>query len=757
MTHDTLAHETGTSHQWDISFLFVIVKKGPMLFRFWPLCLHTSCVPTLQTKNKEPFPLAHYCTRVCVVCVCADNILVQTGPMHPITTAPNDASPRYPNRSAASIQHQHSDVATTTLPNVSEDDKNLPQQYSLTLELTALRSGSSNESIDVGPIRKVESNDGSIRLIATMPSSTVDGEQINLTAALLFEQIDQLAVSESKPYRVERVKIYALKFTNAAIIGIHGFLSQFTETIKHVSLKDIVAQNFTPMEERAFVDLCNVFQSCTLETLNLSDNTISASVWKCWSNQSHLRQLILDFVEIPDVSLCEMAQHFSFGDTLEELYVVLTNHIGPTGVLAANNVLKECRYVASLRWAVKDAPPDALMPWRGLANLAQEMTKQSKQSTLLHLVMDGGTIAEEDCGAMGIGGALEYFTQLKSIKFRSIGLKDIGALQIAKALSVSRPPLETLDLSRNFIQSSGASSIAALSGVLNIATNLRFLSLERNSIDADGAINALSAFGIKGNKQLDFRLDGNPFSFSKVAYTLACQNAQLENDSLHETKDALELEVIRLQEEKAVLMLAFSIMGSSNHVVECARMVDRISTLERELFGQSQGTDANKYRTDDLDSSLRHRTKFSDHSSRAEHPLTPIGSTSRAITNANQLQKMNHTNILRSPIPSHSKSKNSNTINTMNGNEYWSASPAGSCYSTNSNQKKKVGISGSISETPNMYQASPGLSGFIKNSSTSSGGSQQLEYDDATKSGRTTSSSGSKTKTTRHPSPFTRR
>ncbi len=690
--------------------------------------------------------------------MCARPILAQTGPMHPITTAPSDASPRYPNRSTASKQHQPTDVATTTFPNVPEDDKNLPQQYSLTLELTAVRSGSSNESIDVGPIRKVESNDGSIRLIATMPSSTVDGEQINLTAALLFEQIDQLAVSESKPYRVERVKISALTFTDAAIIGIHGFLSQFTETIKHVSLKDIVAQNFTPLRERAFVDLCNVFQSCTLETLNLSDNTISASVWKCWSNQSHLRQLILDFVEIPDASLCEMAQHFSFGDTLEELYVVLTNHIGPTGVLAANNVLKECRCVASLRWAVKDAPPDALMPWRGLANLAQEMTKQNKQSTLLHLVMDGGTITEEDCGAMGIGGALEYFTELKSIKFRSIGLKDFGALQIAKALSVSQPPLETLELSRNFIQSSGASSIAALSGVLNIATNLIFLSLERNSIDADGAINALSAFGMRGNKQLDFRLDGNPFSFSKVAYTLAFQNAHLENE--HEAKDALEHEVIRLQEEKAILMLAFSIMGSANHVVECARMVDRISTLETKLFGKSQGANVNNHRTDDLDSSLRYRTKSSDHSSRAEPPLTPIGSNSRAITNSNQLQKMNHTNTLRSPIPSHSntsKSKHSNTINTMNGNEYWSASPAGSCYSSNSTQKKKVGISGSISETPNMYQASPGLSGFIKNSSTRSGGSQQQEYDDTTKSGRTTSSSGSRTNTTRHPSPFTRR
>ena len=618
--------------------------------------------------------------------------------MRPPPPHPSDISPRYQSHKAITHKHQPNDSGFDAL--LPESNSNVAQEQTLTLELICSRSSStSKENVEVEQIRKVESSDGSIRLIATMPSSIVNGEQANLTAALLFEQIDQLAVSTSVSYRVERVKINALQFTNEAIVGIHGFLSVFTGTIKHVSMKDIVTKNCNPLEEQSFLDLCKIFEMCQLETLNLSDNMIRAPVWKCWSKQSNLRQLILDFVEISDDSLCAMAQNFSYGDTLEELYVVLTNHIGPAGVIAANDVLKECRCVGSLRWAVKDAPPDALMPWRGLANLAHEMSKTNKAPTLLHLVMDGGTISEEDCGVLGIAGALEYFTQLKSIKFRSIGLKDFGALHIANALCVSQPPLEVLDLSRNYIQYNGVLSIAALSGVHNIAKNLNYLSLERNSIDADGAIKVLSAFGEKGIQKLDVKLDGNPFSFCKVAYAVAWQKGRIENghdDSLndatnsghtsstdHPSNDvkALQREVIRLREEKAILMQAFSVMGSANHVVDITRMLNRISTLEKKLFGQPQGATV-------FDMS-NHSTNF------LEPPMTPIGSN-RAIINPNQQYGTNHVNPLRSPMSIYSNNKNkpTNTVNNTGIHEYWSASPAGSCYSSNSNQKKKV--SGSI-------------------------------------------------------------
>jgi Ran GTPase-activating protein (RanGAP) involved in mRNA processing and transport len=455
----------------------------------------------------------------------------------------------------------------------------------LTLEFTSVRSSNSSstkENTDIGSIRKVELSDGSgsLRFVATLPSH-VDGEQANLTAALLFEQIDQLPCN----YRVERVKFHSLQFSNEAILAIHGFLSMYVSTIKYVSIKDSMTEHYTRDDEQSFVALCNVFASTTtLETLNLSDNTISASVWKCWSPQTKLQQLILDYVEMDDDSLCAMAQYFTYGDTLEELYVVLTKNIGPRGLLAANAILKCCRLVGSLRWAVKDAPPDAFMPWRGLAEMAREMTKTRGCSYLLHLVMDGGTISDEECGPMGLGGALEHFSQLKSIKLRSIGLNDSGALHVSAALLIAQPALDIIDFSRNVIQSSGATALAKLSDVEAIAKNLTSFSLERNNIDGEGARIVLEAFGMHASSKLDVKLDGNTFNFSKVAFNLAWRKGQVESDRDQLYNDLqgsnnprmsddsrndiliLQEEVHRLQEEKAVLMRAFAMIGNANQV-----------------------------------------------------------------------------------------------------------------------------------------------------------------------------------------------
>jgi hypothetical protein len=87
----------------------------------------------------------------------------------------------------------------------------------LTLELTSARSGSKDE---IGAVRRNELGDGSTRLTVTLPCM-IDGEQANLTAALLFEQIDRL------PYlsHVERVKLHGLQFTTEGVMGINGFLS----------------------------------------------------------------------------------------------------------------------------------------------------------------------------------------------------------------------------------------------------------------------------------------------------------------------------------------------------------------------------------------------------------------------------------------------------------------------------------------------------------------------------------------------------
>jgi Ran GTPase-activating protein (RanGAP) involved in mRNA processing and transport len=479
----------------------------------------------------------------------------------------------------------------------------------LTLELTSARSGSKDE---IGSVRKIELNDGGIRLIVTLPR-LIDGEQANLTAALLFEQIDRL------PYgsQVERVKLTGLQFTSEGVVGIKGFLSVHAKTIKHVSLKDMMAGEYNHEDAEAFASLAKVFQTSKLETLNLSDNTINASMWKNWSTHTSLRQLILDYVQMDDDSLVELQANFTFADSLEELYVVLTNNLGPRGLNAANGILKSCRKMSSLRWAVKDAPPDAKLPWFGLAEMAQELSNSRGGANLRHLVMDGGTITEEEEGNKGLAGALKHFSQLKTIKLRSVGLKDSGAKRMTGSLLHAKPPLESLDLSRNHIQAPGATALSKLSGVDNIVKNLALFALDRNLIEAGGARTILEAFGSRASHKLDIKLDGNPFHYGKVAFNLACRKgqAETERDELvndvekmrSDLKDThamlgdnttgkssmlydikmLQEEINKLREEKAALVQAFSVIGILNQVEDQTRLFDRVSHLERTVFGSA--------------------------------------------------------------------------------------------------------------------------------------------------------------------------
>lgn len=478
----------------------------------------------------------------------------------------------------------------------------------LTLELTSARSGSKDE---IGSVRRIELNDGGTRLIVTLPR-LIDGEQANLTAALLFEQIDRLLYGS----QVERVKLIGLQFTSQGVAGIKGFLSAHVETIKHVSLKDMMAGEYNHEDAEAFASLAKVFQSSKLETLNLSDNSINASMWRNWATHTNLRQLILDYVQMDDDSLIELQTYFTFADSLEELYVVLTNNVGPRGLRAANGILKSCRKMSSLRWAVKDAPPDAMMPWCGLAEMAQEMSNSRGGASLLHLVMDGGTISEEESGNNGLAGALQHFSQLKTLKLRSIGLKDAEANRLAASLIHAKPPMESIDLSRNQIQTLGATALSKLSDVDSIVKNLNIFALDRNLIEAGGARTILEAFGSRSaNHKLDIKLDGNPFHYGKVAFNLACRKgqAETERDELlsdvekmrSDLKDTqlmrgdtavskfsmmndirmLQEEINKLRGEKAVLMQAFSVIGTLNQVEDQARLLGRVSQLERSVFG----------------------------------------------------------------------------------------------------------------------------------------------------------------------------
>jgi len=376
-------------------------------------------------------------------------------------------------------------------------------------------------------------------------------------------------------------------------------------------------------DANAFDSLARVFRSSgILETLNLSDNNLQmgsgsknkyglGSLWKNWSGHTNMRQLILDYVAMDDASLKELAANLTFADSLEELYVVLTNQVGPQGLEAANQILASCSKVSSLRWAVRDAPPDAMLPWQGLALMAENCSQQSVGcSKLKHLVMDGGTLTDSE--RCDLCNAFKHFTHLKSVKLRSIGLKDEGAKRLAESLLTAKPPLDALDLSRNDIKTNGAAAIARISGVDCIVKNLSVLAMDRNRIDAGGARTILEAFGSKANPKLDIRLDGNPFHYGKVAFNLACRKAQAEAARKELLSDVermqsemldtstgnrgsnssemrkLRDEVNKLKEEKKVLMSAISIMGIPNHAENQARLIERVGNLEKKTFGSIQ-------------------------------------------------------------------------------------------------------------------------------------------------------------------------
>lgn len=368
-------------------------------------------------------------------------------------------------------------------------------------------------------------------------------------------------------------------------------------------------------DAEAFDSLAKVFRSSgTLETLNLSDNNLrvsqTGSIWENWSCHRKLRQLILDYVAMDDESLEELASNFTFADSLEELYVVLTKNVSPRGLDAANSILKACTKVSSLRWAVRDAPPTAKLPWCGLAKMAENSAATIAGSKLMHLVMDGGTITNVELN--DICTAFRYFSHLKTVKLRSIGIQDEGAKRLSESLLVSKPPLENLDLSRNDIRTSGAAAIAKISLVENITKSLSLLALDRNRIEAGGARTVLEAFGSRGDPKLEIKLDGNPFHYGKLAFNLACRKGQAENERNELRRDVermrsdmldtsvsnnanadpqevrmLQDEVLKLREEKKSLMAAFSIFATPEGVESQSQLMARVTSLEKTVFGSS--------------------------------------------------------------------------------------------------------------------------------------------------------------------------
>ena len=454
--------------------------------------------------------------------------------------------------------------------------------------------------------QKQESSSGAIRLLVAMPTF-VNAEQANHAAALLFEQIDQLP-SESV---VERVKMNGLRFTVDGVHSIREFLANYAPTVKHLSLKNILS---SPNDEAIFTELATAFQRSELEILNLSDNYLGKNTWKHWASQIKLRQLLLDQVEMDDASIGELACQFTYGETLEDIYVVSSKSVGTMAVGDACSILEGCTNLTSVRWANRTNDSESKLPWSGLRQLVSNQVTGSGVASLRHLVMDGATITVSELGNDGLSGALKGLTQLETLKLRRIGLRDGGVRSVVGALQISQPPLVWLDLSGNNIEGGGAIAIAQLVHVDAIISNIKALVLEQNDIDTEGGSEIVEAFASQVSLDgFDIRLDENPINFSKIAMGMAWARVRAERERDEALKDrermstspapslgyeknmrtllarqsstlaelkVMNAEIESLKQERDVLAKALRMVGVNNEVEEQDELLHRVSTLE---------------------------------------------------------------------------------------------------------------------------------------------------------------------------------
>jgi Ran GTPase-activating protein (RanGAP) involved in mRNA processing and transport len=480
---------------------------------------------------------------------------------------------------------------------------------SLSLELRGDRSEKDiAESRRTCEVKKVQTDPNLIKLIVSMPR-LVNGEQANLTADLLFEEIDRLPVQTV----VEGITLHGLRFTSEGVAGLNVFLTIHAVTVRHVVLSDIFCGIYSAdSDPNALPLLTKAFESSKLESLNLSNNVIPSSTWENWTQQTALQQLILDFVEIDDASMEALASNFFFGHALRDLHVVLNRPMGLIALDAANHILKSCTRLGSLRWVNKNFIKNASkLPWLGLK-------KMINPGKLLHLVMEGGSLPEEEeIGEQGLCGALAHMTGLQTLKLRHTGLQDATVRRIVVALRRSRPPLECLDLSNNAIKDIGAKAIANLALVQRLTASFVSLILEKNQIGNDGVKDIVTSFVAKMGPKLDLRIRGNPADYSKIALELAVskQSADTEREELQrecerlraEANDAkqnlrkvmtaqthmitdmniLQQKTKHLTEEREALARAFTVLGNVQQVEERNQMMNRISQLEDMVLGRS--------------------------------------------------------------------------------------------------------------------------------------------------------------------------
>jgi hypothetical protein len=127
----------------------------------------------------------------------------------------------------------------------------------LTLEFTRDRS-EKDVSIRHSSVKRVQTDAKNIKFIVSMPH-LVDAEQANLTANLLFTEIDRLPMIAV----VERVTLNGLRFTSEGVAGIIMFLTLYASTVKHVVLNDIFSGRVPVAHEdpHALSSLASAFEA----------------------------------------------------------------------------------------------------------------------------------------------------------------------------------------------------------------------------------------------------------------------------------------------------------------------------------------------------------------------------------------------------------------------------------------------------------------------------------------------------------------
>lgn len=482
------------------------------------------------------------------------------------------------------------------------------------------------------------SSSSSTRLIVSLPQRMIDTD---LASHLVDRLLDEVAEHQSScgrtQYFLEKLVMRSVRFTDGGMSAITNYLAMQNapESVRHLEFHDIVGtigvggddtsgsrnQHEEDEEDYNLAALCRVFQTkATLHTVDLSHNRLVPYVWDALGELSDLKRLILEDVEMNDASFQQLQNGFMSGDTLQALHIcTLSANIGRVACDAMNSVLGACRDLRSFCWDNKGHKPIHL-PLAGLTQVSKNMFKNSF-GYMKHLELTGGILplADDNNPNVGICAALERFHKLQMLKLSRAGLTSDKVKRIVTALRSARPPLTAIDFSYNQIDCEGASWVAQLSCLRAITKNLRHMNLQHNRIAKEGALEIVEAFASKScGSSLQMRLEGNRIDSSSIFLTLAKSKHEAETELTELRKDCdrlradkkdaqsnmrelltaqsamikdmqqLKARAEQLEDDRASLVKAFSVLGMMHHVEERDNILNRLTKLEESIHGKQR-------------------------------------------------------------------------------------------------------------------------------------------------------------------------